>query len=339
MHLREGFVLAPPPTSAASLAVVMTAVDLEQKKRVWEQWDSQLFATPSGVTLYDRKASSTAGQPRVPSDLPPGALGMDRRMVDPENLYNRRTGMAAQPAVEKMEYGVKVQGAGKGAKLEVIPAPNQNSRAEAEDPNTIKDHPNFKDRKAIIDRATGKLAIVEKKQTLLPATPASNRHSMFEDGESAIMYLTAALLSQAGQRVLECLRGRPQDVSLAIWSKTACRAVTAAVAAVPQNRKPASHPRRTETVKMIDRVNTYNANRELTGTFVLTQKEIRYATTTLSVWPAEELMIVSHYPCSDDMANIELQNGVMVGDRDLAEINPGQFAGYAVENPPPALPW
>jgi len=71
-------------------------------------------------------------------------------------------------------------------------------------------------------------------------------------------------------------------------------------------------------------------------------KDTDFTCTILSNWPADELMIVTHYPISGPMTNMP-SSGVTTGEYDLAETNRtdlgGVFVGVAIDDPLPSVSW
>ncbi len=332
VHVRDGFVpLPPPPTSDSARIAARAALEIGTKQTQWAN-DSQLFANPTGMTLYDTPTELTSSS----------GLGMDRRMTDPNQIYNRRTGTPYMPATGKW----KVKVPRKGGAPELMLAPDQgHPYALAPWKGTIADEryellakqkgtPGQPRRQGSSDlhgpdEISGKYVAYEPE---LPARDPSNPHSMFEDSESAIMTLTAALASTAGQKVLEAIRAEPRDVSLAIFSHTSVRALTAAVATASGWNTGSAHPNRNKAVQMVERVNTFNDKRELTGKFVITAVDMKHTVTLLSQWPVGELMLVSHYPVKSAIDGIG-------ADDDQWEKKPSVFVTVKGDTPPPALVW
>jgi hypothetical protein len=327
MHTRDGFYMPtpppmPPPTSSEQARIQAQAT--LDRYNIWTQWDSQLFSNPTGVTLYNG---------RLPNDQ--WALGktgvfMDEQMTDKSGMYNRRTGTPYQAAVTNTTYQIKAKGTATQKGLRFVaftpadpsdpgaPGPIESDNSlTGELPNLLK------------NKVTGKYEVVVNIQKILPETQQSNPHSMFEDAESAIMTLTAVLMSAAGLKLLKSIKDKPRDVSLVAKSKTAILALNAAVQTNQATNTNSTHSKRNDAVKMVDRVNQFNAQRQLTGAFQLTPAEIKYTSTIVSEYPAGELMIVTHYPVSTDYpdASDEVESAV------------GVFENVAIDNPLPELTW
>lgn len=129
----------------------------------------------------------------------------------------------------------------------------------------------------------------------VPRLPSTLAHTMFEDSESMVMHLTAALKSTGGKAVLTTLitRGAGSKETVGLFSKTAVDAVSQKVASAAPGKAMPEVLQRT--------ANTHGARRpdgtaDVTGSFTRTKKDIDHIVLVMRMSDANELTIVTCYP-------------------------------------------
>ena len=184
--------------------------------------------------------------------------------------------------------------------------------------------------KAVIDKNTGLQKtyqkIVQKAVKECPEIPAKIPHSMFEDGESAVMTLTAVLNSIAGARALFQLMGNDKAV---VFSHTA---VDALHKFTNHMKGSSAHTLRKKKIMMKEW-------RDLQGNgkFEAKSLDIDHVVTVLKK-DGNKLILTTHFPCAEPMNRTPTQ-GVTTGRLDLLETDRDIFYGLRVDFPLPAINW
>jgi hypothetical protein len=323
LHTCDGFRLDP---SKITVNVFGMPVDqLKQEKQKQWEYDSHLFpAQKSPLTTY---AAGAYGGLDV--NTRKGQVMLDKSRIAQSNQYNERTGLAAIPAVPAQHgtrYYVKKLPAGKGKPTDVdIPgpvAPATFNPAEyvCQPPGQIK----------VFQGQGPQIALG------LPLVPAKSTHTMFEDSESMVMHLTAALLSDAGLAVLATLKknGHNSGKTVGIFSKTAVLAVSRQFQSVAAKKSSPYTP-----AKTLDRKSDTDAinPRTLTGTFTKSDKGIDHIVVVLACSLSNDLVVVTCYP-SPVSTNATIGTPTRDGE-DIAEHEFGKHTKMPKQVSLPSLSW
>jgi hypothetical protein len=144
----------------------------------------------------------------------------------------------------------------------------------------------------------------------VPKVPGTEEHTMFEDSESMVMHLTAALLSKCGQALLETLktRGPGSPLTVGLFSRSAVHAVKQHIATINQTPKPEPQTLiRTADVSGAPR--TPSSPNPITGTFSHSTKPIDHIVVVLGVSGTGDVNVVTCYPSPvPTMATIKTSN-------------------------------
>jgi len=296
-------------------------LDLENrgaKKRDWALDDAHLFpAAQSKLPVFD---------PSNPTAMSKGRVYMDPARQAKDDSYNLRTKLPEVPATTRtdVKYFVKrMPDAGRGAPTNIYIA----SLADAPIPPG--------DTSLYVMQAGVRKVFTETKHVLLaPRIPATSAHTMFEDSESMVMHVTAALKSDAGREVLKTvvLRGAGDKKTVGIFSKTAVRAVAAKFAAVAASKGKAPVPS-----QMISRVADSAPDRKPAGTFTTTKENFDHVVLSLAASPTFDLVVVTAFPT--DVTTGQSIGSPTTADQDIAEHEIGKHTIMPVTNPLPTLTW
>ena len=181
----------------------------------------------------------------------------------------------------------------------------------------------------IMDKKTGLQKtyqrIVQKAVKECLEIPAEIPHSMFEDGESAVMTLTAVLNSIAGAKALFQLMGNDKAV---VFSHTAVDALHK----FTKHMGVSAHTLRNKKIMMKEW-------RDLQGNgkFEAKSLDIDHVVTVLKK-DGNKLILTTHYPCAEPMNGTPTQ-GVTTGRLDLLETDRDLFYGFRIDFPLPAINW
>lgn len=317
MHMTEGF-------RPSAHGFGGDAFSYARRRTHWEN-PTHLYPAVAPEYRHSRYVYPTPTSPRAYNHYHGSWQDPDR--LAPDRAYVSRTGLPALPALSNTTYTVYQ-----------FTAPNAAP--------TAVQVPSLAAAQALpVGRGVGQYAPtsgrdpsirvqVRVTQTAPPVT-ASPAHTMFPDGESLVMHLTAALLCDAGRAVLRHLFWNlsPGHVgTVAIFSNTAVEAVNAADVAVPS----------TMLERTLD-VNQAAARDPITGFYpslgtVTTQTfAIDHVVTILGYRATGELNVVSCYPSRvNTMAAIGTNTG---RDEDIAEYVLGTHNVIRQVNPLPVLRW
>ena len=258
-----------------------------------------------------------------------GRVYMDPSRQATDGTYISRTNLPEVPEVPEQsnlvpQYCVlRLADGGKGAHVKVpVTGPLDAPKPQGDTANYV-----------MVD-ATNRKVITENKRVVVaakvPRVPATTAHTMFEDSESMVMHLTAALLSTAGQEVLKTLSQRQlgDTNSVGIFSKTAVRAVAAKIASVAPMAAP---------TKMDFLVADSDASRKTKGTFSSQKRNLDHVVVVLASSTKAELVVMTCFPT-------DVTTGTSIGypttaDQDVAEHTFGQHTPIAVSDPLPTLKW
>lgn len=217
MHTMEGFALARDRFRGDDFS-------FERKLLHWEN-PSHLY--PEGDATYGM-GRIVFGSDDSGNSYGYGGVMQARNRLAPDRTYVSRTGLGALPQVTRTTYTVyRCVGGGppvaevKQSMAEVLSltvgrAAGQYMPKSAKEPATIR--------------------CIENTVVVTPAVRESPAHTMFPDAESLVMHLTAALLSDAGKRVVHYMMNNlapGEQKTVGIFSKTAVLAVSNANTGVP----------------------------------------------------------------------------------------------------------
>jgi hypothetical protein len=296
-------------------------LDLENrgaKKRDWALDDAHLFpAAQSKLPVFD---------PSNPTAMSKGRVYMDPARQAKDDSYNLRTKLPEAPATTRTDetYFVKrLPDAPRGTPTNIQIA----SRADA--PIPPGDTSLY-----VMENGARKVFVTRRTVVTAPRIPATSAHTMFEDSESMVMHVTAALKSDAGREVLKTLvlRGAGEKKTVGIFSKTAVRAVAAKFAAVAGSKGKAPVPS-----QVMSRVADSAPDRSPIGTFTTSKHNIDHVVLVLGASPTFDLVVVTAYP-TDETTGQSIKSPTSP-DQDIAEHDFGQHTIMPVTNPLPTLTW
>lgn len=273
MHMIEGFKLDPDAFKTDKVK--------DWKRQHWEG-DSHLFPRDKnleGRVVFD--SSKDLGRLELEN---PYHVFQDADRLPVDGSYAHRTGLDELPKVVRKTYDV----------FQFV-APKQKPQVQ-----TYTDLDEVK--KLTVGREVGEyqsksqtdnaIKYIEREELLLPKVARSPAHSLFPDSASMVMYLTAALLSTAGKKVLNYLFWKAEpDKTVGIFSKTAVRAV----ARVDKSRPPSMYLRTlvVDTTKPRDpTTGRYPA----TGEIKIDVKTIDHVVVVLGRRSTGELNVTTCYP-------------------------------------------
>ncbi|MGJ5819565.1 hypothetical protein [Paludibaculum fermentans] len=324
LHTCDGFRLDPAKITVNVLGMPIDQLR-QQKEREWA-YDTHLF--PAGNNPLTRYQADAYGA--LDLNTRKSQVMLDGSRIAGLNQYNERTGLgelARVDAVHGTRYYVKRLAPGnKGKPIDVdIAGPAATGGLNPVDyvcqpPGVIKV---FQGRGPEIAAA-------------LPMVPAKSTHTMFEDSESMVMHLTAALLSDAGLAVLETLKRRGNDggKTVGVFSKTAVMAVARHFQNVAQQKVTAYNPAQT-----LDRKSDTDAlnPRQLTGTFTRTTRNIDHVVLVMACSLLNDLVVVTCYPSP---ATTQATIGTATRDgEDIAEHKFGEHKKMPRQVSLPSLVW
>jgi hypothetical protein len=324
LHTCDGFRLDPSKITVNVFGMPIDQVRL-QKQKQWE-YDSHLFPTATNpLSTYQ-----TAAYGGLDLNTRKSQVMLDQSRIAQSNQYNERTGLAAIPALPA-QYGTrhyvkKLAPGGKGKPTdEDIPGPLP--------PATLNPA-------EYVCQPPGQIKVFQGRgpqiAPALPLVPAKSTHTMFEDSESMVMHLTAALLSDAGLAVLATLKknGHNSGKTVGIFSKTAVLAVSRHFQNVAAKKTAAYTP-----AKTLDRKSdTDVANpRMLTGTFTKSEKGIDHIVVVLACSLSNDLVVVTCYP-SPVSTNATIGTPTRDGE-DIAEHEFGKHTKMPKQVSLPVLSW
>ncbi|WP_237668486.1 hypothetical protein [Vibrio sp. V37_P2S8PM304] len=321
MHTREGFKVTPLPYNNTPSAVFWA----KMKKKHWEEEDSHLYpqSHERHLGLYTYSKGAKGGL-----NIFPGVYQDPNRLAT-DLSYANRTGLPDLPEIIRstntityaMRFPSGVMGSPtwvtlpSGTDFSTLPKGNQPGHY------LIKN---------------GQLRL--KTETTYDKTPsvrASPVHTMFPDSEAMVMYLTAALMSDAGKTVIEYLEDHvlpAEKKTVAIFSKTAVTAVRKFDPTVP--------------TKMIERtleVDTSLPRRHdngfypTTGQIIRNTADIDHIAVILGHRADGSLNIITCYPS-------KVNTNAAIGtptyqNQDIAELIFGQHSVVTQTNASPVLRW
>ena len=301
MHLDDGFELDFTGTT-------LSVPDQLKKKGDWSG-AAHLYPVATNRLFLIKKQAMGRVTPSPGDNL----VFIDEGMLPKDDSYLKRTGEAAvvgQSAV----YGTKR-----------IPVMDKTTKLQ----KTNLDGSLM----WVSDGSGGDKRITDKTNIITPEVKAKSAtipHSMFEDGESAVMTLTAVLNSKAGQKALNELMAAKKIV---IFSHTG---VDALHAAHTDSGGTSIHKYRNEQFKMLEM-----RYRPATGDHINTPIDIEHVVTVLKRNKFNELILTTHYPCANPPENVA-SSGVTTGRHDLVEIPTSigkKIVGFALDHPLPPIAW
>jgi hypothetical protein len=323
MHMCDGFRI-DPARIIENHSLLSDPENRGERRRDWNRQEAHLF--PPAQSKLERF------DPARMSGMNKGRVYMDRSRQATDDTYISRTNLPEIPGVPEQvnlipRYYVLRQpdtGRGKPAKIRV------NSELDAPVPSgdTSLYVMDGMDRKVV--REFERQVVAAR----VPRVPATTAHTMFEDSESMVMHLTAALKSDAGREVLKTLvlRGAGHSGTVGMFSKTAVQAVAAKIANVANATGRAAAP-----TKMDFRAADADANRNPVGTFTSHKRDFDHVVVVLAASPTFELVVVTCFPTD---ATTGASIGCPTGpNQDVAEHTFGQHTVVNVTNPLPTLTW
>ncbi|QOY86781.1 hypothetical protein [Paludibaculum fermentans] len=323
LHTCDGFRLDPAKITVNVLGLPVDQLR-QQKEREWA-YDSHLFpGAGNALTRYQPGAYHG-----LDLNTRKSQVMQDASRLPLSNQYNERTGLGILPGIDPT-FGVryyikKFPPGGKGKPLDVdIAGPGAIGALNAAD--YVCEH-------GVIKIFQGRGAQLT---AAVPMVPAKSTHTMFEDSESMVMHLTAALLSEAGLAVLKTLkeRGHNGGTTVGIFSKTAVLAVARHFQNVA-NQKNVAY----DAAQTLDRKSDTNPlnRRQLTGTFTKSTQAIDHVVVVLACSLLNDLVVVTCYPSP---ATTQATIGTATRDgEDIAEHTFGQHTKMPRQASLPTLSW
>lgn len=323
MHMADGF-RSDPYKIVENHSLGLDGENRGARRRDWGRDDAHLF--PVAQSKLPRFV------PGAMTSMSKGHVYMDPARQARDNSYNLRTNLPdvpATPEVVRLDpkyYVLRLPDSGRGqpTKIEV------DGPADAPVPGG--------DTSLYVMNGLNRRVIREQQRVVTaPATPripATSAHTMFEDSESMVMHVTAALKSDAGREVLKTLllRGAGDKQTVGIFSKTAIRAVGSKFSAVATAKGQAPIPS-----QMINRVADAGADRVPTGTFTTGKVAFDHIVLVLAASPDFDLVVVTSFPTdATTAASIGCPTSA---DQDIAEHTFGSHTVMPVTNPLPTLTW
>jgi hypothetical protein len=154
----------------------------------------------------------------------------------------------------------------------------------------------------------------------IPAVKGTIPHSMFEDGESAVMSLTAVFNSRAGGKAFDLLNSGEDKIVIRSTS------AVAALAAATKASGTSPHSLRNSKIRMQEwRHNT------LANTYTPTTVDLVHTVTVLKRSSSGDLILTTHYPVAEAFADTA-SSGVVNKPADTVEWRPKP----TVQQPEPA---
>jgi hypothetical protein len=303
MHLTDGFQL--------TFSQNTTLTSLEQLEKVGD-WGPVVHLEP--------KTSQ-----RLPT-----VVSKTRAFIDPDYLpndrgYLLRTGLAPTARIPAI-MGKK--------KIPIM----DKSKSPAQQKTDKDGHPMWVKNKDGTDKELDYVITPE-----VPARPGTIPHSIFEDGESAVMSLAAVLNSKAGALALEQLKSHGKVV---IFSHTGVKALVNATKFVTGknvNDTLSTHSLRGKAIKM----NEWRHD-PLGNTFTPTSVAIEHLVTVLKSSSSKDLILTTHYPSSgpfEDTPNdgVRVTNMMPQDKIDMVEWTPSTggtvLRGLAIDSSLPPIEW
>jgi hypothetical protein len=323
MHTCDGFRI-DPATIIENYSLSSDAEYRGERRRDWHRKDAHLF--PPAQSKLERF------NPQNMTAMSKAHVYMDPTRQATDGTYTSRTNLPEIPEIPEQVmmvpryYVLRLPDSGKGkpTKIQVT--------GPADAPKPPADMAQY-----VMDGVNRKIVIEQERQVVaarVPRVPATSAHTMFEDSESMVMHLTAALLSEAGREVLKTLvlRGGGHPGTVGIFSKTALRAVAAKVANVAHATGVPAPPTQMDFL-----VADSDAARNPVGTFTSQKRNFDHVLVVLASSPTFELVVVTCFPT-------DVTTGASIGcpttpDQDVAEHTFGQHTVMAVTNPLPTLTW
>lgn len=323
MHMADGFRIDPYKI-IENHTLGLDQENRGEKKRDWGRDDAHLF--PAGLSKLQQY------DPTNMALMSRGKVYMDPARQATDNSYNLRTNLPEIPAtaavvrVDQNYYVLRYPDGGRGRPTKIRVSGPEDA------PIPIDDRSHY-----VMDGGVRKIVVENNRVVTAPATPripATSAHSMFEDSESMVMHLTAALKSDAGREVLRTLvqRGAGDKRTVGIFSKTAILAVNSKFTTVATSMGNAPVPS-----QMISRVADSAPDRSPTGTFKTTKVPFDHIVLVLAASPDFDLVVVTCFPT-------DVTTGASIGcptsaDQDVAEHTFGTHTVMTVTNPLPTLTW
>ena len=297
LHLSDGFRSDPSKILANNWNSSQEETDWKADRRTaWDRPDSHLF--PANQNPLPTFNSAT---PSKPPD--PNKVYADQARLAQSDKYNQRMGLGeiakVDPSVQKYP-GYFVRTRGNPATNEVILEAPQSPANDLLARNYLggRDPNNY-----VLEKGSANQIKIVHSANLnrtipgLPRVPASEAHTMFEDSESMVLHLTAALISAAGLKMLSELkkRGHNEGKTIALFSHTAVRIVAEKTRTEESkgNTKAVGHRLIERTADVQD---PHDRNRVLTGTFTSTPKAIDHIVVVMAVSPTNQALVMTCFP-------------------------------------------
>lgn len=317
MHMTEGF-------RPSAQGFGGDAFSFQRRRTNWEN-PTHLYPATATEYQHTRYVYPTPGHARAYAHY--HGTWQDPDRLAPDRSYVSRTGLPPLPALSNTTYTVYRFDA-----LNAAPTPvNVASLAAAQ---LLPVGRGVGQYQPVSARDPSIRVVVRVTQTA-PPVPSSPAHTMFPDGESLVMHLTASLLCDAGRAVLRHLfwNLQPGHVgTVAIFSNTAVEAVNAADASVPS-----SMIERTLDVDQTAARNPVTGFYPATGTVTTRNFAIDHVVTILGYRATGELNVVSCYPSRVDT---HTAIGTNTGrNEDIAEYVLNTHNVIRQVNPLPVLRW
>lgn len=301
MHLQDGFELTFK--SGTSLSGQQQA-----QKRL--DWGAVVHLHPDGTQRLATRGKS--------DPIPTDRVSIQKNVLPKDNSYLTRTGVKAKAKVPVVRGFKK------------IPIMDKGTGKQRTDSN--------KNPMWVIDKKTQLPKEIPYVVTPeVPAVQGTIPHSMFEDGESAVMSLTAVLNSKAGCKAISLLHSGVAKVVIR------SRSAVAALAAATKSSGTSTHSLRNSKIRMQEWRHDPIAN-----SYTPTTVDLIHTVTVLKGSSTSDLILTTHYPVAEPFTKAAT-SGVTTTPADIVEWKPkptttvsnpaGSVFGLKQDFPLPPIKW
>lgn len=318
MHMTEGF--RPDQRGFGG-----DDFSFERKRTNWEN-PAHLYPAGAPEFQHTRYVYPDTQSPRAYGYYHGAWQDPDRLATD--RSYVNRTGLAELPAVMKKKYTAY--------RFDTLnAAPTAHTVDSLDDLRGKTIGRNVGEYQAKSSRESGVMRVIEREEQEIPLVRASPAHTMFPDGESLVMHLTAALMSDAGKRVIRHLFWNMmpgQQATVAIFSNSAVDAVKAVDTTVASTMLE-----RTLEVDMTVQRDKRTGFFPATGRVNTASSAIDHVVAILGYRATGELNVITCYPSK--VSTLAAYNTATLRNQDIAELQFGVHTVVQQQNPLPRLTW